>query len=120
MASAAPNFHGWSGGQVGGLSAAGRAFSRTARVLPPPCGDWFPIVSGAARGGLVRACRVLVLAEDAAAAAQGGGAADDDGQRQRLAGQGGRTGLDVLAEQEHPEQAGRQRVHDGESGLGGG
>src|SRR5947208_8324974 len=108
MASAAPNFHGWSGGQVGARPAAGRAFSRTARVLPPPCGDWFPVVSvrGAARGGLVRAGRVLVFAEDEAAAARGGGAGEDDGQRQRLAGQGGRTGLDVLAEQEHPGQAG--------------
>src|SRR5439155_8038166 len=79
-----------------------RAFSRTARVLPPARGDWFPVLSvrGAAHGGLLRACRVLVLAEDEAAPAQGGGAGDDHGQRQGLAGQGGRAGLDVLAEQE--------------------
>ena len=36
--------------------------------------------------------RVLILAEDEAAAAQGDGADDDHGQRQRLAGQGGRAG----------------------------
>src|SRR5438034_11032228 len=79
--------------------------------LGPAGGDWLPGggARGAAQGGLVRAGRVLVLAEDEAAAAQGGGAGDDHRQRQRLTGQGARIGPDVLAEQEHPEQACRQR-----------
>jgi hypothetical protein len=53
------------------------------------------------------------MAED-----RGGG--DDRGQRQRLADQVGGPGPDVLAEQEHPQQAGRQRIEDGEPGLRGG
>jgi len=64
--------------------------------------------------------RVAVLAGDVAAMAEDRGGADDRGQRQRLTGQVGAPGPDVLAEQEHPEQAGRQRVEDGEPGLGGG
>jgi hypothetical protein len=68
----------------------------------------------------VLAGRGLVLVGDQGAAAEGRGAGDDYGQRQRLAGQGGRIGPDVLAEQEHAQQAGRQRVQDGEPGLGGG
>ena len=53
------------------------------------------------------------MAED-----RGGG--DDRSQRQRLTGQVGGPGPDVLAEQEHTQQAGRQRVEDGEPGLRGG
>jgi len=53
-----------------------------------------------------------VVVVEQATAAQGGGAGDDHGQRKGLAGQGARTGPYVLAEHEHPEQAGRQRVQD--------
>ena len=49
-----------------------------------------------------------------------GGSAGSAGQRQRIADQGGRIGADVLADLEHAGQAGRQRVQDGEPGLGGG
>ena len=52
--------------------------------------------------------------------AGGRGAGHHDGQRQRLAGQVEDAGPDVFAEQEHPEQAGRQRIEDGKSGLRGG
>jgi hypothetical protein len=55
-----------------------------------------------------------------AAAAEDRGGGDDRAERQRLTGQVGGSGTDVLAEQERPEQAGRQRVQDGEPGLGGG
>jgi hypothetical protein len=47
------------------------------------------------------------LAGDQAAAAQRCGVGDDHGQFQRLAGQARGPGSDMLAEQEHPEQAGR-------------
>src|SRR3984957_19704948 len=66
--------------------------------------------AGANRGG-------LVLALDKVAVAEGRDAGDNQGQRQRLAGQVQDPGLDVLIEQEQPEQAGRQRVQDGEPGL---
>jgi hypothetical protein len=68
----------------------------------------------------VLARAVPVLAGDQAAATQDRGADHDHAQGQRLAGQVRDPGPDVLAEQEHPEQAGRERVEDGESGLGGG
>jgi hypothetical protein len=45
-------------------------------------------------------------------------AADDQGQSQGLDGRVQYSGLDVLAEQEQPDPAGRQRVEDGEPGLG--
>jgi hypothetical protein len=73
--------------------------------------------AGAPYAGLVLVGRVLVLVGDQAAVAEGRGAGDDHGQRQRLAGQVPGPGPGVLAEQEHPEQAGRERVEDGESGL---
>jgi GntR family transcriptional regulator / MocR family aminotransferase len=63
---------------------------------------------------------VRLLAEGETAVAEHHGAGDDHGQGERLAGQVQGPGPDVLAEQEHPEQAGRQRIEDGEPGLGGG
>jgi hypothetical protein len=62
--------------------------------------------------GCGRAGRGRLLAGDQGTAAQRHGAGDDHRQCQRLAGEGGRIGADVLAEQEHAEHAGRQRVQD--------
>src|SRR6266542_3841241 len=59
----------------------------------------------------------FVLAIDQVAVAERGDAADDEGQGQGLDGQVQHPRLDVLPEQEQPEQAGRQRVEDGEPGL---
>jgi hypothetical protein len=68
--------------------------------------------------GLARpAGRVSVLSADEAAVAEGRRAGEDDGQGQYLAGKAHDFGLDMFAEQEHAEQAGRQRVQDGEPGL---
>jgi hypothetical protein len=63
---------------------------------------------------------MAVLVGEVAASAEDRGGDDDRGQGQRLAGQVAGPGPDVLAEQERSEQAGRQRVQDGEPGLGGG
>src|SRR5271170_5109678 len=74
----------------------------------------------AAYGGLDWVVRMAALAGQVATMAEDRGGGDDRGQRQRLTGQVGAPGPDVLAEQEHPEHAGRQRVEDGEPGLRGG
>jgi alpha-1,2-mannosyltransferase len=54
-----------------------------------------------------QAGRMPVLAEDEAAVAEGRRTGQDDSQRERLAGQVPGAGPDMLAEQEHAEQAGR-------------
>jgi hypothetical protein len=90
-------------------------------VAEPDAGQHFSGAFSAGRAacdGLDRAGRLAVLAGEVATMAEDRRGGDDRGQRQRLTGQVGGPGPDVLAEQEHPEQAGRQRVEDGEPGLG--
>jgi hypothetical protein len=50
--------------------------------------------------------------------AEGRHPGDEQGQGQRLAGQGGQAGADVLAKQEHAQETGRERIEDREAGLG--
>src|SRR5690242_2325876 len=76
-------------------------------------GDTELLATGRCRELVRQAGRIAVLAEDKAAVAQRRGAGEDDGQRQRLAGQVEDAGPDMFAEQEHAEQARRQRVEDG-------
>src|ERR1700689_184683 len=64
-----------------------------------------------------QAGRIPVLAEDEAAVAEGRRTGKDDSQRRRLASQAPGPGPDMLTEQEHAKQAGRQRIQDGEPGL---
>lgn len=64
-----------------------------------------------------QAGRIPVFSADQAAVAEGRRTGKDDSQRQRLAGQFPGPGPDMLAEQEHAEQACRQRIQDGEPGL---
>src|ERR1700691_5604673 len=59
--------------------------------------------------------RVLTLNQ--VAVAEGRDAGDDEREPRRLGGQVKRPRPHVLAEQEHPQQAGRQRVEDREPGL---
>ena len=60
------------------------------------------------------------VVDDEVAVAEDRDTGDDDGRGQRLTGQIKNPGLYVLAEQEQSQQAGRERVQDRESGLGGG
>ncbi len=80
--------------------------------------ELFPVALGLVSGR--QAGGISVRTEDEAAVAEGRGAGHHDGQRQRLADQVEDPGPVVLTEQEPPEQAGRQRVEDSESGLRGG
>jgi hypothetical protein len=91
------------------------------RVRRAACGgfDRTAVLAGD-RTAVLAGDRTAVLAGDVAATAEDRGGGDDRGQRQHLTGQVGGPGPDVLGEQERPEQAGRQRVQDGEPGLGGG
>jgi hypothetical protein len=77
---------------------------------------WVPLPGRPARRGMA-ALTARVLALDQVAVAEGRDAGDDEREPRRLGGQVKHPRPHVLAEQEYPEQAGRQRVEDREPGL---